>query len=424
MKEMLIKVTKSVLVGDILLGLSIAALAVALHTCKKDSGTETPTENCANMEDDDGDGAVDCVDSDCRDNGICQANAENCGDGLDNDLDGAVDCQDSDCTASPGCSEDCGNGTDDDGNDLADCEDPACRGISPECGEVCGDGVDNDGDGVVDCNDSDCEDVIPPCGGFDPEGMLCDYHDTEPHTCACADGVDNDGDTRIDNDDIHCFGPFDDDEENYATGIPGDNNGAKGDVECPFDGNSGTGNDDMCCNPEDPTLNVTPNGCDDQGCCEIDVNGNLTGEHVYIRDACVFAPECGAEGTHACPCAGDTDCDEGQFCVMDDNDADGFCSTCEPCESNAECENPCDCGEICYGGFTRPAWECGEDGTCPEGVTECPGGDPDCNAELNERCFDGCCFPTCPPGVTPCAVATDCPEGLVCITGCCIEMMI
>jgi hypothetical protein len=111
---------------------------------------------------------------------------------------------------------------------------------------------------------------------------------------------------------------------------------------------------------------------------------------------------------------------------MDRDEGPGFCSTCEPCEVNVECENPCDCGETCFGGVTRPPEECGTIEGCPDGVTACPGGDADCNAEVNERCIDGCCCAVCPPGVTPCTVNADCPadRSYVCVTGCCIELMI
>ncbi len=390
-----------------------------------DSKAKPGSENCANRVDDDGDGAVDCVDTDCRETDICSANPEFCSDGLDNDLDGDVDCVDADCADLPQCSEDCGNGTDDNGDGLADCDDPECKGIDPACGEICGDGVDNDGDGDVDCSDADCAEVIPPCGDNPVgDGTECAYGEDEPHTCICADGIDNDGDGYTDMDDLHCFGPFDDDEETYATGIPGDNNGANGAEECPFDGNSGPGNDGVCCNLANPGENVTPNGCDDVGCCEIDINGNGTGEHVKIRDACDFAPACAAGSTEGCACAADGDCDDGQFCVPDDDDGDGFCSTCLPCDPDPDCENTCECGELCYGGFTQPAEDCGTDpgGTCPTGVTECPNGDADCSA--GDTCQAGCCYPRCAEGVTPCQVSSDCPIDFdyYCITGCCVEI--
>jgi hypothetical protein len=411
--------------------LKIAGLTLVLlggmggWSCSDD--TAGSGENCANQIDDDGDGAVDCVDSECRAKDICQANPEFCSDGLDNDLDGDVDCVDADCAALPQCSEDCGNGVDDNGDGRADCEDPECRGIDPACGEVCGDGLDNDGDGKVDCADADCAEVIPPCGTTaNPDGTTCAYGDTPEHTCACADGIDNDGDGQTDTDDLHCFGPFDDDEATYATGIPGDNKGSKANRECPFDGNSGTGNDGVCCNLANPGENVTPNGCDEKGCCEIDANGNGTGEHVFISGDCDFTLACAAGSTLGCSCAADADCDAGQFCVPDDDLGPGFCSTCETCEPNPECDNTCACGEQCYGGFSQPDSLCGADpgGDCGVGVTACPNGTADCDPANNEVCTNGCCYGSCAPGVTPCQVSSDCPTEFLyyCITGCCVEV--
>jgi len=414
------------MIARLMIGLLAVVLAAGtLSTCSDDSAGGT--ENCANRIDDDGDGAVDCVDPDCRENELCGSNPELCTDGLDNDLDGAVDCTDSDCAGNPVCTEDCTNGVDDDGNGAIDCNDRECRGIHPDCGEICGDGLDNDDDGDVDCNDSDCFDVIPPCGDTNPDGTICAYGEDEPHVCECADGEDNDGDGQVDSNDLHCFGPFDDDEESYATGIPGDNMGSHADKECPFDGNSGPGNDGVCCNLDNPEQNVTPNGCDNLGCCEIDVNGNGTGEYVYVRDDCVFAPDCGQEGQHGCACSADSDCDSGQFCVPDNDSGDGFCSTCQPCEPNLQCTNTCECGELCYGGFSQPEEECGGGGpdpVCPTGVSECPNGDADCDSAAGEGCISGCCYASCPEGLIACQSSADCPQDPLhyCITGCCIEM--
>ncbi len=76
-----------------------------------------------------------------------------CADGQDDDADGAVDCDDSACAAAPICTveADCDDGLDDDGDALADCADPACAG-DPLCSD------DKDADGVdvaVDCDDRD-----------------------------------------------------------------------------------------------------------------------------------------------------------------------------------------------------------------------------------------------------------------------------
>lgn len=65
-------------------------------------------EICTNNQDDDGDGDVDCADSECPGDTMCGAGCMCDGDGpfetlcmdtLDNDTDGDVDCRDSDCPA-------------------------------------------------------------------------------------------------------------------------------------------------------------------------------------------------------------------------------------------------------------------------------------------------------------------------------------
>ncbi|HEV8320638.1 MAG TPA: hypothetical protein VG389_03425 [Myxococcota bacterium] len=404
------------------LGLGFVSLLAFAPGCHCGNGGASG-EVCGNGVDDDGDGTVDCIDPECRDLDPCQNVPEACFNGLDDDFDGAVDCVDSDCAAAPGCNEDCANGVDDNGDGLVDCDDSVCRGVDPACGEVCGNGEDDDSDGDVDCADADCADVIPPCGAGGADGTVCSYDGT-PDTCQCADGADNDGDGNIDVNDIHCFSPIDDDESSFATGIPGDNNGAMGQIECPFDGNSGIGNDAVCCNLADPSMNVTPNGCDNTGCCEIDANGNGTGEHVRIAGTCEYAPACGSgAGSEGCACtAAGGECDTGQNCVLDDDVGDGFCSLCAPCTTNAECDNTCACGEACFGGFVQPTSECGGTTmTCPTGVTECPTG-TECDAANNEVCTNGCCFQTCPTGVTPCTVSSDCAanSGFICVTGCCV----
>ena len=65
-------------------------------------------ENCVNGVDDDGDGAIDCADSQCHGlygpNGeLCQSKEKKCADGFDNDGDKAVDCDDDNCGGRDGC---------------------------------------------------------------------------------------------------------------------------------------------------------------------------------------------------------------------------------------------------------------------------------------------------------------------------------
>ncbi|MBE0596302.1 MAG: hypothetical protein IH614_03430 [Desulfuromonadales bacterium] len=90
--------------------------------------------------------------------------AEICGDAIDNDGDGKIDCSDSDCADSSLCAVGsetiCNDGIDNDHDGLVDCADPDCAGISlcgPEgLSSTCKDGIDNDGDGLIDCADPGC----------------------------------------------------------------------------------------------------------------------------------------------------------------------------------------------------------------------------------------------------------------------------
>ncbi len=92
-----------------------------------------------------------------------------CVDGIDNDGDGFIDCVDSDCASDAGCcvpaAEICSDMIDNDCDRLVDCADPNCR-TAPSCCtpamEVCDNFSDDDCDGFVDCVDSDCA-GRPPC---------------------------------------------------------------------------------------------------------------------------------------------------------------------------------------------------------------------------------------------------------------------
>ena len=61
-----------------------------------------PPETCDDGKDNDGDGATDCADTECKSTPAC---AEDCSDGKDNDLDDAIDCKDSDCDGAIECKD-------------------------------------------------------------------------------------------------------------------------------------------------------------------------------------------------------------------------------------------------------------------------------------------------------------------------------
>ena len=133
------------------------------------------TENCRNGIDDDGDGAVDLEDADCKHVDPCALMScpvpEVCDDWLDNDGNGLTDCEDRACQREPYCNgyynsntgdvpfEDCRNGVDDNDDGLIDCEDWRCQDTQA-CDEQCTDEIDNNGDGDIDCADWRCSDHV------------------------------------------------------------------------------------------------------------------------------------------------------------------------------------------------------------------------------------------------------------------------
>jgi hypothetical protein len=138
-------------------------------------------ENCTGGVDEDGDGDVDCADSDCDTSpncGYCTMDAQctvddactclecaadsYCSDPGNCNNDGLCDefnegCVCGDCAGVMNCQgqgEDCGNATDDNGNGLVDCADTAFCGNDAACAEDCGNALDDNGNGLVDCADA------------------------------------------------------------------------------------------------------------------------------------------------------------------------------------------------------------------------------------------------------------------------------
>ncbi len=220
-------------------------------------------EVCDNGVDDDGDGLVDCEDSDCARfpgccpdgladcNGVCvdlSSDIQNCGecgvvcdDGdpctvdscvngeclhelLDEDGDGYAptscggdDCDDNDPNVNPGASEICDNGVDDDCDGLVDCEDADCAN-APECGGtgVCGDPAAGDcceANGTPYCSDESCCSAVCAVDPFccetswdsicvEAAGKICDP--CAPPQEICDNGTDDDGDGLVDCEDPDC----------------------------------------------------------------------------------------------------------------------------------------------------------------------------------------------------------------------------
>ena len=162
--------------------------------CEAGAGVGCETE-CADDKDDDGDGDVDCADSDCAQAANCLPETD-CGNKIDDDSDGKIDCDDEDCAADAACQvptkeTNCVDGEDNDQDGKADCDDDDCK-TSPVCKpkvENCTNSIDDDKDGKVDCDDEDCA-----------ADVAC-----KPATeTACADGNDDDNDGSTDCQDTDC----------------------------------------------------------------------------------------------------------------------------------------------------------------------------------------------------------------------------
>ncbi len=203
--------------------------------------------------------------------------------------------------------------------------------------------------------------------------------------CACDNGEDDDGDGEIDGLDPECTGPFDDDEESFATGIPGGNMDFCHD--CFWDNNSGddegcqyhsdcrlgltptTGGESSCfdCEVSDACIDNcvvrTPSGCDCFGCCEVTVGGDAT-VTVLLEESCATKH---AEDPERCP-----PCVQHETCRNE-------CGECELCPGRKAKDLPDSCKR---GGGAQP------DNACEEGEQVCDNDNP-CPPDL--WCQLGCC---------------------------------
>ncbi len=228
--------------------------------------------------------------------------------------------------------------------------------------------------------------------------------------CACSDGIDNDNDGVADGFDSECTGPFDDNEETFATGIPGDNRDPKW-QDCFFDGNSGAGDDncryhtdcltgdlpatDNSCQLTDACVEfcqpLTPPGCDCFGCCEVsDGEGTV---NILLSETCSLD---NLDDENACP-----RCEPTDTCANE-------CGECELCLGKTLADLPSSCSQTPPGGdpdASVPPPD-GNDGGTPPSTTDGPDTPPDGPVNV---CDQG----------DPCLVNSECGSGDYCRLGCC-----
>jgi hypothetical protein len=175
---------------------------------------ECSTESdCGNGQDDDQDGAIDCVDWDCSSSAACAGQVEICDNGVDDAGDGfnGIDCDDQYCCLSPACSgtaacnleaicddyemDSQGNPVldaqgnqipyDNDNDGLANCEDPDCTG-DPACApENCFDPTaDENNNGDLGCDDATC--ASEPFCSTSFQGFWLDYIEPTLSNLGCT----------------------------------------------------------------------------------------------------------------------------------------------------------------------------------------------------------------------------------------------
>ena len=262
-------------------------------------------------------------------------------------------------------------------------------------------GDTNDPDGGTVAGDDTTDDASgdPDTG---PPGE-CQVGTCQGKVYQCGDCIDNDGDGLVDAADPNCWGPCDNNEEGWKGEIPGQqNNSTCNKMDCYFDQDGGSGNDDCywshACDPLEPMSctyddaykvpgtpgscddlfgaqsdlchevcgPLVPNGCDCFGCCQIHVGGDVHTVYIGTEDA-------GGNGT----------------CNLE-NAADP--EKCEPCTQVEGCFAPCDPDDcqICIGQTEVP--EGCDEAKCAEGLVSCnpQNGNADCPA--GHSCITGCCY--------------------------------
>ncbi len=243
----------------------------------------------------------------------------------------------------------------------------------------------------------------------------------------CGDTIDNDGDGLIDSQDPDCLGPCDNTENGYYGGIPGQPGPPCG-VDCYFDSNSGSGNDECYWNHQcDPNEADPPGHPEPASKCPYDPNANISGtssscDELLAAQSDTCAKVCGPLTPNGCDCFGccELPAGTGKFVWLGSEDEAtgmGSCDKaviddpekCEPCIPVPSCYNGCAKCELCIGKEELPP-ECNEGGAGGGGAGGGGAGGG-----------GGGGTGQCPPGVQACGLPgqAQCGAGFYCITGCC-----
>ncbi|MBN2724564.1 MAG: trypsin-like serine protease [Deltaproteobacteria bacterium] len=369
------------------------------------TGTTTSTENCTNGTDDDGDGAVDCSDSDCFSNSACQTTENACGNTITLGCGDSVSSSTATGAYTAYTSYNCLDGWTEDGperiyelllNTGADVTITLSSGSTNDLDLLILEGnCDTNSCATGSVEDAGVDEVLSfPYDGsstlyavvetFQNAGdftltVECDGGEVQEN---CTNGTDDDGDNMVDCNDPDCsqHSNCTTTGENCTNGVDddGDNMVDCNDPDCQTNANCIT-------NPENCTNGVDDDGdgavdCDDADCV------TLSSCTERVED-CTNGIDDDGDGAADCD---DVDCANNANCsgtisencsngIDDDGDAKIDCNDSD-CRTFSACQAPV---EICYNGTD-------DDG---DGLTDC--NDSDCASYVGcgmsggEICYNG-----------------------------------
>jgi len=252
------------------------------------------------------------------------------------------------------------------------------------------------------------------------------------HTYDCGDTLDNDNDGLIDSQDPDCLGPCDNTESSFYGGISGQP-GPPCTVDCYWDANSGSGDDECYWTHEcDPNEVGDPGHPEPASKCPYDPDANVPGTNLTcdtlkMTQSDVCGTVCGPLTPNGCDCFGccELPAGGGKFVWLGSEDeatGEGSCTIadiadplkCEPCLPVPSCLNDCGLCELCIGKTTVPP-ECNPSGTGGSGGAGPGGGGPGGGGAGGGGSMQ------CPSGVQPCGLPgqASCGVDYYCVTGCC-----
>lgn len=296
-------------------------------------------------------------------------------------------------------------------------------------------GSDQDGASGGSTNDGAGGSMNDGAGGTAGWGQSdggCVVTQCQAHVYQCGDCLDNDNDGLIDMYDPDCLGPCHNNEKGFDLQIPGGGN-APCKLDCYFDQDTGSGNDNCYWNHECDSYEVTPDYYPEPG-CPYNPNAKTPGTNKSCAELDQSQSQqchdfCGPLTPNGCDCFGCCELPPGGGNYVWLGSTVGGVGTCDldhmtdptkchPCHPVADCLNTCQHCELCLGKTELPA-DCTT--PQPDGGGGSGGSPGDDSGSGGTGGGPGCGGQICPVGSDPCGLSCQppCPAGYFCLTGCC-----